>query len=463
MSIPLVENEQIELPSREPQAAQAAPEPAPPPAADFSFDAALKSACVRVIDWQRTDQELPPLIVNTSHGLRTYTHPIERVFSDLDSLRDYLEKTRLQCSLGNRLFEIDDGPENPHHVFKNWIAQDALQKTANLTCFAWNRMIDKNGHNRNRQESVKFSFDYLTAHKRDPGNPDSCSKEKHAFTLEVQDGLSNGAHTVYNVSHRISVFCLKGRRVDDFFDANPNDPPNLILLCEASSHDRTLLRLSTESITAYDSRSRMEYIGHETTKLYLNSMFRHLADQWTNLLEIAISHNRHLEDDIYMQPDSDSPARKLWMASKNWLTVERLLHAHTRVIREVEGSVIGILRNGPQQYPDLHRQIHATSPFSLQWNFPVLERWSNLVQDDLLKPTANLLDMMYKSVAIRDARLSLNLNASLWRLSWITFIFLPLTFLSEFFGMNVDWFSHDPSIKWYGGLNSTAPDWRLSC
>lgn len=58
---------------------------------------------------------------------------------------------------------------------------------------------------------------------------------------------------------------------------------------------------------------------------------------------------------------------------------------------------------------------------------------------------------MYKSVAIRDARQSLELNASLWRLSWITFIFLPLTFLSGFFGMNVHLFGSDPlpSIRWY--------------
>ena len=56
---------------------------------------------------------------------------------------------------------------------------------------------------------------------------------------------------------------------------------------------------------------------------------------------------------------------------------------------------------------------------------------------------------MYKSVSIRDSRLSLELNASLWRLSWITFIFLPLTFLASFFGMNVDLFQNRPSTKWY--------------
>ena len=74
---------------------------------------------------------------------------------------------------------------------------------------------------------------------------------------------------------------------------------------------------------------------------------------------------------------------------------------------------------------------------------------------------------MYKSVEIRDSRHGLQLNTSMWRLSWITFIFLPLTFIVGFFGMvryklhpviyvtislhsqNVDTFSGDPSIKWY--------------
>ena len=56
---------------------------------------------------------------------------------------------------------------------------------------------------------------------------------------------------------------------------------------------------------------------------------------------------------------------------------------------------------------------------------------------------------MYKSVGIRDSRHSLQLGTSMWRLSWITFIFLPLTFLVGFFGMNVDTFANDPSVKWY--------------
>jgi hypothetical protein len=70
-------------------------------------------------------------------------------------------------------------------------------------------------------------------------------------------------------------------------------------------------------------------------------------------------------------------------------------------------------------------------------------------QEGAIKPTTNLSDLMYKSVGIRDARHSLQLGLSMWRLSWITFIFLPLTFVCGFFGMNVDTFEPNPSIKWF--------------
>ncbi|KAK7184970.1 ankyrin repeat-containing protein [Paraphaeosphaeria sporulosa] len=59
-----------------------------------------------------------------------------------------------------------------------------------------------------------------------------------------------------------------------------------------------------------------------------------------------------------------------------------------------------------------------------------------------------MIDLVYKSISINDARRSMELNASLWRLSWVTFIFLPLTFLVGFFGMNVDVFADNPPLKW---------------
>lgn len=63
-----------------------------------------------------------------------------------------------------------------------------------------------------------------------------------------------------------------------------------------------------------------------------------------------------------------------------------------------------------------------------------LSRMADMIDEELIKPTAALSDLMYKSVGIRDARYSIELGTSMWRLSWITFIFLPLTFIGGFFG-----------------------------
>ena len=49
------------------------------------------------------------------------------------------------------------------------------------------------------------------------------------------------------------------------------------------------------------------------------------------------------------------------------------------------------------------------------------------VQDDLVKPTTNLADMMYKSVEIRDSRHSLQLNTSMWRLSYVPFLIVTIS------------------------------------
>jgi CorA-like Mg2+ transporter protein len=40
-------------------------------------------------------------------------------------------------------------------------------------------------------------------------------------------------------------------------------------------------------------------------------------------------------------------------------------------------------------------------------------------------------------------------NQTVWRLSLVSFVFLPLTFVSGFFGMNVDIFSSDPPLRWF--------------
>lgn len=180
-----------------------------------------------------------------------------------------------------------------------------------------------------------------------------------------------------------------------------------------------------------------DIMSMDCMKLIMGDVWRSIAEHWENFLDVCNDHVSILEDKIYDGPADETRAPELWMNSSMWLKVERLLWIHIAVLKEMQGHLRDL--TGELAIED---NWLDTSPGDF-------ERLSNLVQEDLIKPTANLADLMYKSVEIRDSRHSLQLNTSLWRLSWITFIFLPLTFVVGFFGMNVDAFKDDPSIKWY--------------
>jgi hypothetical protein len=141
---------------------------------------------------------------------------------------------------------------------------------------------------------------------------------------------------------------------------------------------------------------------------------------------------------VYENPADESRAPELWKNSAQWLKVERLLYIHADLVKEMRTH--------------LHDLALSDSRDDEPWLGAVPEELEKLTGNwdrDIIAPTSGLSDLMYKSVGIRDARHSLQLGLSMWRLSWITFIFLPLTFTVGFFGMNVDSFVDNPPIKWW--------------
>lgn len=193
---------------------------------------------------------------------------------------------------------------------------------------------------------------------------------------------------------------------------------------------------------AYESQdiSNDDIMAIECMKIILQDVCKSIAECWSGFLDVCNHHVSILEDKIYEGPADETRAPELWTNSSMWLKLERLISIHSAVVKETQ-SGLHELTGGL-----------AVEDNWLESSIGDMERLTNLVQEDLVKPTNNLADLMYKSVEIRDSRHSLQLNTSLWRLSWITFIFLPLTFMVGFFGMNVDTFtgsSSNPSIKWY--------------
>ena len=196
---------------------------------------------------------------------------------------------------------------------------------------------------------------------------------------------------------------------------------------------------------AYESQdvSNDDTLALECMKMILQDVWKSVAEAWETYLDACNTHVTILEDKIYEQPADESRAPELWTNSSMFLKVERLMVIHMDIVKECQNN----LRELADE-PTISDNWIESSPTDL-------DKLSNLIQEDLVKPIANLSDLMYKSVGIRDSRHGLQLSMSMWRLSWITFIFLPLTFIVGFFGMNVDTFADVPSVKWY--FIATAP------
>jgi hypothetical protein len=169
----------------------------------------------------------------------------------------------------------------------------------------------------------------------------------------------------------------------------------------------------------------------------VNAMLNSLVLSWERLLTKCDEHVSILEDRIYENPADESRAPELWTNSSVWLKIEKLQSTQSAVFARFSSSMREISLDEREWFAVPAEQM---------------KRVGMLVDEDLVRPTKNLSDMMYKSVDIRDSKHSLDLGTSMWRLSWITFIFLPLTFLTGFFGMNVDTFQRAegyPHVYWY--------------
>ncbi|TPX26586.1 hypothetical protein DIZ76_012048 [Coccidioides immitis] len=191
---------------------------------------------------------------------------------------------------------------------------------------------------------------------------------------------------------------------------------------------------------AFESRDLVatdDELAYHCTRIILEDIFKVISGTWDTLLDLAYDHVSILEDKIYEQPADETRAPELWANSNLWLKMEKLMFLHIDIIKELKTRL-----------RDLTDDMERDDTW-LDGTPGDFDRLSNLITEDLIKPTKNLISLLYQSVSIRDSRQNIRLSVSMWRLSWITFIFLPLTFITGIFGMNVDTFSDDPSIKWY--------------
>ena len=153
-----------------------------------------------------------------------------------------------------------------------------------------------------------------------------------------------------------------------------------------------------------------------------------LLESWATFIAAKSKAVRELQELIIQQPASADFEMLLWHLSQEV----------TRALSHLEGH--------RYLFPVIERKFSKEDYLRSDDEFDMMK---DIIGSQLKRPIEDMIDLMYKSISIRDARRSLQLNTSLWRLSWITFIFLPLTWLCGFFGMNVATFKSNPSIVWY--------------
>ncbi|GKZ29624.1 hypothetical protein AbraIFM66950_005778 [Aspergillus brasiliensis] len=176
-------------------------------------------------------------------------------------------------------------------------------------------------------------------------------------------------------------------------------------------------------------------------------------------------------------PESDLELVQLFMQTwrDDWIAFCReargylgRLRTHQLTARGKDDRLIDSIAESMQQWTQIQaalaEQLGQARNFVTQYQrFSETRKFSERMQsmidgldkeisgqiDKLEQTVRDLLQIEFAWVSINEAHRSTSLATSMKRLSWITFIFLPLTFASSLFGMNVDILSDNPSWRWY--------------
>jgi len=128
-------------------------------------------------------------------------------------------------------------------------------------------------------------------------------------------------------------------------------------------------------------------------ELILKDIFKGLALAWEKYLNCSANHVSILEDKIYENPADESRAPELWTNASLWLKVEKLVYIHIDIIKELKSHLKELLEDDA---PD-------------HWFESTLDEFDklcNAVQEDLIKPTDALSDLvrispMYSTPQVR--------------------------------------------------------------
>ncbi|KAK2738580.1 Ankyrin-2 [Onygenales sp. PD_40] len=190
--------------------------------------------------------------------------------------------------------------------------------------------------------------------------------------------------------------------------------------------------------------STLEYVNipSSPTDLFM-PLVQQLNDEWSDVCKTAVKHLSRMRSETFQCNGTNSKLIKIHLKdAQQWSRFGELLDQQ-----------ISVLRSLAKTYGDKRPAVLAKE--SVLWAKDEILEFDEAITElgnmnqlkfkNLASVSQELIQLEFNLTSIAEARLSTSTNRSLKRLSWITFVFLPLMFISSVFGMNVNVLANNPA------------------
>jgi len=378
-----------------------------------------RSGRVLMVDYVKQD--------HTKQGMRKVAaqefnniHSLRKLYANADRGREavlrvlHVQNAQWATDFLLKKFNISDSDDLVGTTFGRYVKYRRPERRGKKSFFSGKSW--KTTHDPWRGISrTSFGLDYLRPHEVD-GSTAAGSRTASAGKMMELNRYDENDNPVYGFDiyvQRISCYIQKKEAVTEvpspdfenpYRELEHNEDPNkYVPHLETLDNESTIIIFENsqsgsiqdtliEARQQWESRWRrlpfyLAYENHdistddrmasECMKIIIQDIFKSVTDSWEKLLDITNNHVSILEDKIYEEPADESRAPELWTNSSYWLKVERLVSIHSNLVREMQ----------------LHLHEMSDRGFEGNWleaSTGAMERISDLVQEDLVKPTASL-------------------------------------------------------------------------
>ena len=129
----------------------------------------------------------------------------------------------------------------------------------------------------------------------------------------------------------------------------------------------------------------------------VQDIFKAVVDAWEKVLEVSWEHVSILEDAIYEQPADESRAPELWRNSAFWNRYEKLMFYHMDTMNDMRrylGEFVDVAGDSGSETGGGGNAGIGEKGAWLEGLPEDFEKLGKLIQDDLVKPTASLSELV---------------------------------------------------------------------